>query len=188
MLQNIPNILTLLRIMLIPVMVAIFYINSKVVHTIVMIMFIIAGITDFFDGFLARIWKTQSCFGKVLDSIADKLLIVSILIMMIDKGIAPILPTLVILCREILISGMREYIAKEKTNMHLHIKYLAKIKTASQMLAIIILLLGEETSYVAYSHLFGNFVIWIAALLTAITGYRYIKQGIGILLKQMKTT
>ncbi|WPX96748.1 CDP-diacylglycerol--glycerol-3-phosphate 3-phosphatidyltransferase [Candidatus Bandiella euplotis] len=176
--KNIPNILTLLRILLIPVLVAVFYIESKFAHYVAVSIFIFASITDYFDGALARAWKVQSDFGKVLDPIADKLLVAATLMMMVDKGIAPVLPTLVILCREILVSGMREHLAELKVQVSLPVSRLAKIKTAAQMAAIIILLLGENTTGFRYTDLLGKVAIWTAAVLTAITGYAYLQKGI----------
>ena len=96
---------------------------------------------------------------------------------MVDRSIAPILPTLVILCREILVSGMREYLAELKIKVSLPVNYLAKIKTTAQMVAIIILLLGEKTTGIPYSDLIGKISIWLTAILTVITGYEYLKQG-----------
>ena len=174
--KNIPNILTLLRVALIPVLVATFYIDSKFSHYVATSIFIFASITDYFDGFLARVWKVQSSFGKVLDPVADKMLVVATLMMMVDKGIAPVLPALVILCREILVSGMREYLAELKVNIKPRVSYLAKIKTTTQMIAIIILLLGKEGTGITYANLLGEIVIWIAAVLTVVTGYAYLKE------------
>ena len=174
--KNIPNILTLLRIALIPVLVGTFYIESKFSHYVATGIFIFASITDYFDGFLARVWKVQSSFGKVLDPVADKMLVVATLMMMVDKGITPVLPALVILCREILVSGMREYLAELKVNINPRVSYLAKIKTTTQMIAIIILLLGKEGTGITYANLLGEIVIWIAAVLTVVTGYAYLKK------------
>ena len=121
--------------------------------------------------------KAQN-FGRVLDPIADKLLVASTLMMMVDRNIAPVLPALVILCREILVSGMREYLAELKVKVSLPVSHLAKVKTAAQMIAIIILLLGEETTGIPYTNLIGKISIWLAAVLTVITGYEYLRQGI----------
>ena len=176
--RNIPNILTSLRIVLIPILVLAFYIDSKIAHYVAVSIFIFASITDYFDGLLARIWKVHSNFGKILDPIADKLLIASTLMMMVDRNIAPVLPTLVILCREILVSGMREYLAELKVKISLPVNYLAKVKTSTQMIAIIILLLGEDTIIVPHINFIGKTLIWLAALLTVITGYKYLSQSI----------
>ncbi|WHA05026.1 CDP-diacylglycerol--glycerol-3-phosphate 3-phosphatidyltransferase [Candidatus Bandiella numerosa] len=176
--KNIPNILTSLRIILIPILVSAFYIDSKIAHYTAAAIFIFASITDYFDGFLARTWRVQSNFGKVLDPIADKLLVAATLMMMVDRSIAPVLPALVILCREILVSGMREYLAELKVKVSVPVSHLAKIKTAAQMIAIIILLLGEETTGIPHTNLIGKISIWIAALLTVVTGYGYLRQCI----------
>jgi CDP-diacylglycerol--glycerol-3-phosphate 3-phosphatidyltransferase len=176
--KNIPNILTSLRIILIPILVSAFYIDSKIAHYTAVAIFIFASITDYFDGFLARAWRVQSNFGKALDPIADKLLVAATLMMMVDRSIAPVLPALVILCREILVSGMREYLAELKVKVSVPVSHLAKIKTAAQMIAIIILLLGEETTGIPHTNLIGKISIWIAALLTVVTGYGYLRQCI----------
>ena len=176
--KNIPNILTSLRIILIPILVSAFYIDSKIAHYTAVAIFIFASITVYFDGFLARTWRVQSNFGKVLDPIADKLLVAATLMMMVDRSIAPVLPALVILCREILVSGMREYLAELKVKVSVPVSHLAKIKTAAQMIAIIILLLGEETTGIPHTNLIGKISIWIAALLTVVTGYGYLRQCI----------
>lgn len=175
--KKIPNILTSLRIILIPILISTFYFDSKIAHYLVVLIFIFASVTDYFDGFLARAWSVQSSFGKVLDPIADKLLVVSTLMMMVDRDIAPVLPTLVILCREILVSGMREYLAELKVKVSVPVSHLAKIKTATQMIAIIILLLGEKVTGIPYANIIGKILIWTASILTVITGYEYLRQG-----------
>jgi len=176
--KDIPNILTLVRILLIPILVSVFYVESKFAHYIAASIFVFASITDYFDGFLARIWKVQSNFGKMLDPIADKLLVAATLMMMVDKGIAPVLPTLVILCREILVSGMREHLAGLRMNFSIPVSNLAKVKTAAQMIAIVILLLGESTTGIPYTNILGKVAIWVAAILTVVTGYAYLREGI----------
>ena len=174
--KNIPNILTLLRIALIPALVLAFYADLKVAHCASAVIFIFASITDYVDGFLARAWGVQSNFGKVLDPIADKLLVSATLIMMVEKNIVPVVPTLFIICREILVAGMREYLAELK--VRLQDSYLAKIKTAVQMIAIIMLLLGEDVTGLSYTDFIGRLLIWVASILTILTGYKYLRQGI----------
>ena len=176
MIKNLPNFLTLLRIALIPVLVSVFYIDNKFAHFVAAGIFIFASITDYVDGFLARLWKAQSSFGTMLDPIADKMLVASTLLMMVDKNIAHVVPIIVILCREILVSGMREYLSELEVS--LPVSRLAKLKTATQMIAIIILLLGNEGTGIKYTTEIGNIAIWFAAILTIITGYVYLKEGI----------
>ncbi len=171
MLKEIPNLLTLSRIFLIPILVLSFYLEGKLANYIAASIFIFASITDFFDGYLARVLKAQSSFGRMLDPIADKLLVASTLMMLIHFNRAPVVPTIAILCREILVSGLREYLAGLKISIP--VTGLSKIKTAVQMIAIIILLLGHKVLPVPFIDLIGEFTLWIAAILTLITGYGY---------------
>ena len=174
-LKDLPNMLTVVRIALIPILISSFYIEDKAVHYFAAGIFIFASITDYFDGFLARKLRAQTSFGKVLDPIADKLLVASTLMMLVHFERAPVLPTIAILCREILVSGLREYLADIKVN--LPVSNLGKVKTAFQMVAIILLLLGEKGTGFMYAYLVGEIAIWIAALLTLISGYLYCKEG-----------
>ncbi len=175
MIRNIPNILTIIRIVLIPVIVVTFYIEGIFAHYITAGIFIFASITDYIDGILARRWKAQTEFGRILDPIADKMLVVATLVMMIDRKLAPVVPILAILCREIFVSGMREYLAEIK--VALRVTFLAKIKTALQMIAIILIILGNEGSGTIYAFQLGIITLWIAAILTVITGYLYFHEG-----------
>ena len=178
MYYNIPNKLTLIRVFLTLILVLTFYMNCNITNYAVVMIFVFASITDYLDGVLARAWNMHSKFGKVLDPIADKLLIVSTLIMMLDRKIAPVLPTLLILSREILVSGIREYLAELRIKVSLPVKYLSKIKTATQMMAIITLLIGDDVICIPHSNYIGKIFIWVAAALTLVTGYNYLKQGI----------
>jgi len=178
MIREIPNIITISRIGLIPVLVIAFNINHTFAHYIVICIFIFASLTDFLDGFLARAWKAESRFGKMLDPIADKLLVASTLLMMVDQKMAPVTPIIVILCREILVSGMREYLGELKVAVSLPVSSLAKVKTATQMLAIIILLLGDNPIFGYNLKTFGQVALWLSAALTVLTGYFYFKKGL----------
>ena len=174
-LRDIPNFLTMLRIGLIPVLVVSFYIDGNAARYVAAGIFIFASVTDYFDGFLARLWKAESSFGTILDPIADKLLVASTLLMLVHKDMAPVLPILAILCREMLVSGMREYLAQIKVSVP--VNNLAKIKTAVQMIAIIILILGEDLIGISHMNEVGKIAIWIAAILTLVTGYAYFREG-----------
>jgi CDP-diacylglycerol--glycerol-3-phosphate 3-phosphatidyltransferase len=174
-LRDLPNFLTLLRVLLIPVLVVSFYLEGNLAHYIATSIFIFASITDYFDGYLARVLEAQSSFGRMLDPIADKLLVASTLMMLIHFGQAPIIPSIAILCREILVSGLREYLAELKVSIP--VSNLGKVKTGFQMSSIIILLLGNEVIPIPYIGYFGEFLLWIAATLTLITGYAYCKEG-----------
>ncbi|MBS0236417.1 MAG: CDP-diacylglycerol--glycerol-3-phosphate 3-phosphatidyltransferase [Proteobacteria bacterium] len=173
---SIPNILTVLRIVLIPILVMSFYLTGKIAHYTAAGIFIFASITDFLDGYLARTWRAQSNFGRVLDPIADKLLVAATLMMLVHLSQVDVLPALAILCREILVSGLREYLAEIKVAMP--VSRLSKVKTGVQMVAIVILLLGDEILGVPHIGQVGRIAIWIAALLTLVTGYAYLKKGL----------
>ncbi len=176
MMKNIPNALTILRIALIPVLVMSFYLESRASHYVSTGIFIFASITDYIDGLLARYWKVQSNFGRMLDPIADKMLVVSTLVMLVEQKIAQVIPIIAILCREIFVSGMREYMASKQKAMP--VRFIGKIKTAIQMTAIIILLLGEDNLPFANINVIGQICLWVAAALTIISGYIYCKVNI----------
>ena len=111
MLANPPNLLTGARVLAVPAMVAAFYIPGAVGKLVTCAIFTVAAVTDYFDGYLARSWSMQSPFGRMLDPIADKLLVGAAILMLVHFDRSPILPALVILCREILVSGLREFLA-----------------------------------------------------------------------------
>ena len=176
MLKTLPNYLTLLRIALIPVLIVAFYLDVGISHWVTAIIFIFASITDYFDGFIARRYNAHSSFGKVFDPIADKLLVVSTLVMLVHLDRAHFLPCLLILLREITVSGLRESLAEFKIS--LPVSNLSKGKTALQMVAIILLLLGEKGTGIPYIDLAGEIFIWAVAALTLITGYAYLREGL----------
>ncbi len=177
--QNIPNYITAIRILFIPLMLAVFYVPDGVGNWLAAFLFIIASISDFFDGYLARKWQVQSSLGRFLDPIADKLLVAAILILLVDARVIEgwhILPAIGILCREILVSGLREFLAELK--IIVPVTRLAKWKTAVQMGALFFLLLGPVTPVWLGGEYGGLALLWIAAGLTVYTGYNYLKYGI----------
>lgn len=176
MLKELPNFLTVFRITLIPVLVAAFLWDSKISNYIAAAIFIFASITDYFDGYLARLLSAQSNFGRMLDPIADKLLVASTLMLLVYDHRAQLVPAIAILCREILVSGMREYFADIRISIP--VSNLGKVKTTFQMIAIIVLLLGETALNIPYIYYIGNIALWIAAILTLISGYTYCKESI----------
>jgi cardiolipin synthase len=173
---NLPNLLTLFRIAVIPAMVAGFYLESPMGMWLAGGLFLVASITDFLDGYIARALNQQSALGRFLDPIADKLLVASALLMMVGfgqiEGLA-MLPALVILCREILVSGLREFLAG--LNVGVPVSQLAKWKTTIQMVAIALLLFGDTIGQGVPLRQIGEFGLWIAAGLTIITGYDYFR-------------
>lgn len=172
--KNIPNYLTIARIAVIPIIVMTFYLDSsKLAHRIAAILFILASITDFFDGYLARKFDLVSGFGKMFDPIADKLLVGCVIIMLVKKGAAGEIPCLLILAREFLVAGLREFLALIQVSIP--VSMLAKIKTFTQMFALSVLILGSKGSGIIHMDLIGQIALWIAALLTVITGYSYLQ-------------
>jgi cardiolipin synthase (CMP-forming) len=183
MLLTLPNVLTLSRVAVIPVFVGLFFLESTAGQWMACALFTLAGITDFFDGYLARSRGQLSAFGTFLDPVADKLLVASALLMMVGFGqIADlaIIPAVIILCREIMVSGLREYLAG--LSISLPVSKLAKWKTTIQMIAIGILILGDAAhptlSEAFPVRLIGESGLWIAAVITLITGYDYLRAGL----------
>ncbi|NDF12890.1 MAG: CDP-diacylglycerol--glycerol-3-phosphate 3-phosphatidyltransferase [Proteobacteria bacterium] len=173
--KSLPNLLTISRIIIIPIVVAAFYIEGKMAHWVAASLFAYASVTDYVDGYLARLWHQESSLGRFLDPIADKLLIAAALLMLVKTGRADVIPAILIVCREILVSGLREFLAELRISVP--VSRLAKIKTAVQMLALFLLLLGSRGSGYDWMDGFANGVLWIAAALTIVTGYAYLKAG-----------
>jgi cardiolipin synthase (CMP-forming) len=178
-LPNVPNLLTLSRIALIPIIMAAFYTDNHLGRWVATLAFISACFTDFLDGYVARLWSQTSRFGQFLDPVADKLLVASTLLMLVGFGrIQPVsfLPAIIILCREILVSGLREYLSDLHVKMP--VTYLAKWKTAAQMIAISLLLIGDISPFGTLVNMIGELLLWTAAVLTLITGYAYLKANL----------
>ncbi|HWB50724.1 MAG TPA: CDP-diacylglycerol--glycerol-3-phosphate 3-phosphatidyltransferase [Stellaceae bacterium] len=176
---SLPNLLTLSRIIAIPVVVATFYIDGDSARWFGCALFSAAGITDWLDGHFARRWEQQSELGRFLDPIADKLLVAATLFMLTVSGRLTshaVLPALVILCREILVSGLREYLAGLRVG--LPVSRLAKWKTGIQMVAIGVLIVGTAGWQALPIVAIGETLLWIAALLTLVTGYDYLRAGL----------
>ncbi len=179
MLTSLPNLLTLLRIVIIPILVPLFYLDGAYPRWLACGLFGLAAITDYFDGYLARHLNEVSPLGRFLDPIADKLLVAAVILMLVGmdsiQGVA-ILPALVILCREILVSGLREYLAEVRVPMP--VSSLAKWKTVIQMFALGFLIVGDTGPAALPVQTIGEVGLWIAALLTFITGYDYLRRGL----------
>ncbi|GAA5265482.1 MAG: CDP-diacylglycerol--glycerol-3-phosphate 3-phosphatidyltransferase [Acidiphilium sp.] len=184
MLTDLPNLLTLSRIAAIPVLVLLVAINAPVADLLAACLFALAGVTDWLDGQLARSRKQLSNLGRMLDPIADKLLVGATLMLLVGFRRLPafgIYPAIVIMLREILVSGLREYLAGIRIG--LPVTKLAKWKTASQMLALGVLLLGDPGAralgigWLPASGLGGG-LLWIAAGLTLLTGWDYLTAGL----------
>lgn len=172
-LRKIPNLLTGFRCAVIPVFVATFFFDSKWMNQSAAALFIIACITDFLDGYLARLWSVQSSLGRFLDPIADKLLVAAALIMLMYKGRADVIPALLIISREILVSGLREYLSE--IQVPLPVSRLGKWKTGIQMGALLLLILGEKGTGLELTDWLGRIALWISAGITVYSGYAYLK-------------
>jgi cardiolipin synthase len=186
---NLPNMLTYARILAVPLVVLCFFLEGRLQSSdfarwAALIIFILASVTDYLDGYLARAWQQTSNIGRMLDPIADKLLVATCLLLLAADtdqrgGIAgwSLWAAIIILCREILVSGLREYLAALKVSVP--VTQLAKWKTAIQMVAIGFLLLGPAgDKIVPYWTQIGLTLLWIAALVTLYTGYDYFRAGV----------
>ena len=179
MITSLPNLLTLSRIGVIPAIVALFWVDGELTRWVMLGLYTFACLTDFFDGYAARSMGTISNFGKFLDPVADKLLVAAVILMLVafDRvtGLS-ILAGLVILCREVLVSGLREFLADIKVGVP--VSKLAKWKTVIQMLTLGFLIIGDASPAMIPATLIGEIGLWVAAALTIVTGYDYLKTGL----------
>jgi cardiolipin synthase len=175
---SLPNLLTLGRIAAIPPAVVLFFVPTPWADWLLLGLFGAAAITDWLDGYLARKWAEESAFGRFMDPIADKLLVAALLFMLGATGRLPdlgVLPAVVILMREVLISGLREFLAG--LSVSLPVTRLAKWKTATQMTAIALLIIGDHsTPEWPFDHL-GAAALWLAGVLTVASGWDYLRAG-----------
>jgi cardiolipin synthase len=180
-----PNILTYARIAAVPVVVGCMYweaiLNGGLwLRWVALVIFIAAGVTDFFDGYFARIWGQQSSLGRMLDPIADKLLVSSCLLMLAAEDTIhgwALLAAVVILCREVLVSGLREYLAELRVSVP--VTRLAKWKTTLQLVAVGFLICGDAgDAIVPVVTQIGITLLWLSALLTLYTGWDYLQAGL----------
>ena len=182
--MKIPNILTIGRIIIVPIFVLTFFIPGFFGDLIPFFLFILASFTDYLDGLLARLFKEESRLGELLDPIADKIIVSAALILLVMNGTIKnyeVIAAIIILTREILISGLREFLAK--TSVSIQVTSLSKLKTFLQMLSIAILLTGESgnklINFQDYNaQTIGIILLWLSAFLTLYTGYDYVRKGI----------
>ena len=181
---KIPNYLTIGRITIVPIFVISFYLPGFYGDIIPLVLFVTASFTDFLDGLLARMYKEESKLGELLDPIADKILVAAALILLVMNGTIKnyeVIAAIIILTREILISGLREFLAIGK--IKLPVSNLAKLKTFLQMFSISILLTGETGNKIVNfqdynAQTIGIILLWFSAFLTLYTGYDYLRKGI----------
>jgi cardiolipin synthase (CMP-forming) len=186
-----PNILTYAHIVAVPVVVGLLYWQSIFngglwLRWVALAIFIAAGVTDILDGYLARMWGQQSSLGRMLDPIADKLLVASCLLMLAaDETIRgwTLLAAVIILCREILVSGLREYLAELRVSVP--VTELAKWKTTLQLVAVGFLIAGKAgDAMLPVVTPIGLTLIWLSALLTLYTGWDYFRAGVRHLIEE----
>ena len=165
--------------MLIPIIVALIYLKSPFYGWLAFILFCLASITDYFDGYLARIRNEVSNLGTFLDPIADKLLVASVILILTSKEVITdweTIPALIILLREIAVSGLREYLAGIKVSVP--VSKISKLKTSLQLIALAILILSESGISFIPILFIGKIALWSAAILTLYTGYDYLRSGL----------
>ena len=179
---NIPNLLTWLRIILIPLFVGIFYFEKSWVslpnqNLVATVIFTLAAVTDWFDGWLARKLNQTSEFGAFLDPVADKLMVAAALIVLLQLGRVDAIVALIIIGREIAISALREWMAQIGASKSVAVSFVGKIKTVSQMIAIPLLLYDDPLG--AFDpHAVGTWLIYVAAALTLISMFYYLKMAL----------
>lgn len=172
--ENIPNILTLIRILMIPVFLIITTVSQSLTwHIVAAVIFAIASLTDYLDGYLARKWKVVTNFGKFADPLADKMLVMSAFIMLVGAGLAPAWISAIIICRELAVTGLRLLLVESGGEV-LAAAMPGKIKTFSQMLSVIFLF--------CHLHIIGTILLYVALVFTIYSGYDYFK-GAGFLFK-----
>ncbi|MCP5370064.1 MAG: CDP-diacylglycerol--glycerol-3-phosphate 3-phosphatidyltransferase [Rickettsiaceae bacterium] len=172
--KNLPNHLTIIRMVAIPVIVAILsYEDSVMACRLGGIIFAVISLTDFFDGYIAKKYNLVSNFGKAFDPIADKVLVACALIMLVQNGKVSALPCLLIISREFIVSGFREFLAQTKIN--LAVTKISQVKTMIQMTAITIIIIGSKGTGIKSLDLIGELLLWIAAILSLFSGYIYFK-------------
>ncbi|MDA1283995.1 MAG: CDP-diacylglycerol--glycerol-3-phosphate 3-phosphatidyltransferase [Proteobacteria bacterium] len=179
---TIPNIITFIRIFLIPLILYLLFSDDSKIVLLAGFLFIISSISDFFDGYLARTLNQTSKLGILLDPIADKLLIASVIIVLIETRVITdihVIPAIIILLREIAISGLREFLANN--NEKVPVTFVAKIKTTTQMISLSILILGMGYDFNNTIWNTGLIMLWISAFFTLYSGYGYIKKGLTVI-------
>ena len=177
---NIPILLTWLRVALIPLVVGVFYLPQHWLpladrNLAATAVFVIAAITDWFDGFLARRWNQTSAFGAFLDPVADKLMVAGALLVLVQLGRVNAIIAFIIIGREIAISALREWMAQLGASKSVAVSSLGKIKTAAQMTAIPLLLYHDILFAAIDTHVWGERLLWIAGVLTVWSMFYYLR-------------
>ena len=183
---NLPNLITLLRILLIPLIVGIFYLpdawlSFEAKNILATAIFIFAAITDWLDGYLARKLNQMSAFGAFFDPVADKLVVVGALIVLLHLNRVDMVVALIIIGREIVISALREWMATLGHSKSVAVAFIGKLKTVLQMVAIPLLLFGDELFGLIDCHALGTVCIYVAAVLTVVSMLYYLRRALPLL-------
>lgn len=183
---TLPNLLTLSRIFAVPILVFLLWQPRPIDYAVTFALYCVVGVTDYFDGYLARAQGQISKLGQFLDPIADKIMVAAVIVMLMASrkadGNPPVLqdisiiPALIILLREIIVSGLREFLAELRVGMP--VSQLAKWKTTIQLVSLGALILGGALPHQPWVHLVGIGCLWAAAALTLVTGYDYLRIGL----------
>ena len=185
MMLSLPNLLTLSRILAVPILVFLLWRPAPVDYAITFVLYCVVAITDYLDGYLARAWGSISRLGQFLDPIADKIMVAAVLVMLISSRKSNPVPeiaglhiiaALIILLREIIVSGLREYLAGLQVSVP--VSALAKWKTTFQLVALGALILGGAVPGYSWVHDVGIISLWAAAALTLTSGYSYLRTGL----------
>ncbi|MFQ5581135.1 MAG: CDP-diacylglycerol--glycerol-3-phosphate 3-phosphatidyltransferase [Mariprofundaceae bacterium] len=171
---TISNQLTVSRVLVIPIFISAYYLSGIWGHLLAALLFLLAAITDWLDGYLARKRKEVTSFGRFLDPVADKLLVAAALVLLVASDHVPAVLAIIIIGREITIGALREWLAQQATVVH--VSLIAKWKTGMQMTAITMLLLHIDIIGISM-HLLGLGLLWLAALLTLWSGYEYLRDA-----------
>lgn len=185
--DNIPNQLTLARMAVTPVILVMILISTHWAAWVALVLFVAAALTDWLDGYLARLNSQESSFGRVMDVIADKLLVAAVILVLVNtQAIAglTVLPAIIILLREVAVSGLREFLAEVKISVP--VSKLAKWKTASQFMALSFLIIGNYGPEAVPALLIGTVLLWFAGVLTMITGWDYLRANLDHLAEEEK--
>jgi CDP-diacylglycerol--glycerol-3-phosphate 3-phosphatidyltransferase len=178
---NLPNLLTLSRILTVPLIIVLLYSNNRWLNLLTALLLVLAAITDGLDGYLARKYNNESTLGRLLDPLADKLLLLSAMIMLVFLGRAPAWMVCLIVCREVAVTGLRA-MAVERGKV-IGASPMAKYKTIFQIVAVVCLIIHYPFLW-ADAQTVGNFFLWVAFIYTMITGYTYFRESFALLLDE----
>ena len=181
---NLATSLTLFRALACVVLLALFFVPDYAARWAAVVVFALACLSDWLDGMVARAWNQSTAFGRMLDPIADKLLVLTGIGLMIADGEIrdlSLVPAFVIVWREVFVSGLREHLGAQAEPVVVHVSFLAKAKTSLQMVALLLLFVAVAGPFDLPFGPFGVTLLWVAAAVTLVTGWQYARQGLAAL-------